>query len=533
MLLGITMTATTMDGVERAINLPSVDEIDISQRGLTGINLASLKKSAKLKNLNLYGNHLQDIDLSPLSSCPNLESLSLGENKLQKIDLGPLGPCKKLEILSFSHNEIQEVDLTPLHSSSKLRYLGLGGNVLRQIDLSPLETCQELRELYLYDNRIEKISLSPLSKCKKIEGLYLYDNNLQEIDFDIMRCFLLIQSLEIGGNQIKNIGLDCIQGSKISKLMLNKNLIEELDLKPLAFCRNLSQLDLSNNHIKEIDLSPLIHCADLHKLSISGNDFSVVDLTPLVKHTALDSSSFDVNFWVSSRNLKRIDILFSKDAFWGFEYGVDNVHYDVPVAFRSIDVISHIFQTVVDKEPEWKLYHLMHSCLALRGFSWCGMLDIDPKSTLRRIIADQDSRKISETLLSTVSKQIDREMTLGLNVDKISEYPELASRADEIIKLREAEMKRVEIGLSESTLDLRPLLLTAYGNQILTALAIGTSSDEKNYDKIESAMDEIGYKLRVNRQVIGTNRGSYSEPLAEYIWELADYNAHVASSKDS
>lgn len=166
--------------------------------------------AATLEEVNLRNNLLNGIDLSPLTTCTKLITLSLNFNRLNAIDLEPLRNHTDLKYLYLYQNRFTEIDLSPLENCSRLLWLLLSFNNLSSIDLSPLANCLDITRLDLNNNGISSIDISPLENCEALQELLLGSNNISEIDLSILSEFFYF-----------------------SKLYLNHNSITEVDLTPL------------------------------------------------------------------------------------------------------------------------------------------------------------------------------------------------------------------------------------------------------------------------------------------------------------
>ncbi|MHA1929760.1 MAG: leucine-rich repeat domain-containing protein [Candidatus Thorarchaeota archaeon] len=486
------------------ITISDTKHIILRDRGIKWIDLSPLEDCKDLVELELHQNAFETIDLTPLSSCTDLSYLSLSTNNLYEIDLAPLSSCESLNELVIHRNGLTEIDLSPLSSCKNLYKLGLGENALTSIDLSPLSSCTELRELWLRTNQLESIDLSPLASCTKLEALYLPENQLRAIDLSPLSNCPQLETLEIASNNLTSI-----------------------DLKPLQNAKNLQRLVLYSNEITSIDLSPLFHCTALEILYFKHNHFQNVDPTPLALMEELECESFEGHFSTDSSHLRRINILFSKENFWKLCYDErKKVHYDVPVFLNDIEIISGIYKRVVETEPLWKQIHLLQNALTLTGFGWCGIVDSDPQPLLHDVFSSPESPPVLEKLVSLISEQIDRNgTTIGLDMDKIKEYSDLAKRVDDVHEIRKQEMETVEIGTVDSMFDLRSLLLTAHGNQILTSLGYGVKCNEDGIAEIKSSISELGFELRTVDDITENQLTRFSPALTEYIWNLAEYNS--------
>lgn len=505
------------------------EEVYLERCDILRIDLTPLSSLDVLVKLDLIGNAIEKLDLSPLSSCHNLQFLWIKDNDLDAINLSPLSSCPSLRELSITGNAVREVDLTPLQTCRQLELLGLGANRFKHVGLEPLRSMGKLDVLYLYDNRLQTIDLDPLSSCHKFRELELYHNDLTEIDLRPLSGCAELNRLDVSTNQLPAIDLSPLSSCpKLSKLNLSYNMLDTIDLGPLSMCSGLDALAINNNRLSELDLSPLVRCTELLQLFLQDNTLRRLDLTPLALANGLSSSSWETRFFMDSF-VPWIETLFSKDNFWSvYSETPLSIRYDAPVFISDLAVISQVLNKVIQSEPAWKMTHLLHNTLSLLGLDWLGMVDTDAGSLLTEYFAGQEQAILEEMVISRVSEQIDSgSTTIGLDAQRLSEHPELAVKSDRVLDLRRREIEQVRVVETESGLDLRPLWLTAYGYQVLSALGLGTScgSDEKK--RVQNALSERGLELGTIASGTADSVTEMSTPLREYIWHLADYRSEL------
>ncbi|MHA1949467.1 MAG: leucine-rich repeat domain-containing protein [Candidatus Thorarchaeota archaeon] len=499
---------------------------------IISIDISPLSSSDDLVKLSLIGNAIEQIDLTPLSTCPNLQFLWLKENELETIDLSPISSCLDLRELSITGNLLKEVDLSPLRNCTKLELLGLGTNRLKNIDLEPLRACVDLDVLYLYDNRFKTIDLSPISSCPRFKGLYLYRNDLTEFNLTPLSVCVEFEILEMQENQLQEIDLSPLSSCvRLSTINLEENMLTGIDLRPLRACTKLRRFGLRSNRIQTLDLSPLVVCELLEELYLQENELKKLDLTPLGLSRGLGSGSFDFNFAVSPA-IQWIETLFSEENFWPLhnEMKID-IRFDAPSFSTDLTVIFRILNEVITQEPKWKTTHLLHNALSLLGLDWVGMMDTDTESLLKEFLMGQnelDQGALLKRVISLVSAQIDSgSTTIGLDIDRMAEYPELAVKFDRVADLRRRELEQVDVIETDLGLDLRPLWLTAHGFQILSALGLGTSCGADEAGSIQTALSDLGFTLQTTHSGSSKHVTDISLPLRDYIWHLADYKSDL------
>lgn len=462
-------------------------------------------------SIDLTGRHIEHIDLNPVSSCYDLEELRLYRNRLKNIDLVPLSRCTRLQEFDLSYNKLQSVDLQPLDSCTQLRQLSLENNLLDSIDLSGLGRCARLQRLLLYANRIRSIDLSALSSCVDLKELSLHMNQLRNVDLAPLKSCIMLQRLSLHANQLRNINLSPLGScSGLREILLHENQLQSIDLAPLKSCTALREIWLSDNRLESIDLSLLTSCMGLQRIGLG----SCVRRETLLSRNTMKSS-------------KATGLL---DAIEHWRGAADE-SYDVPVRVPSLQAVSLTCSLLSEREPPWKMAHLFQSALSLVGLAWAGYVEDEDCSLLRKILERIDSPSLErwtcDQVIDLLCKQIDTGgTTIGLDVGRMAEYGSLTTRIAKVIRLRNEEMHRLVIPLSENGVDLKQLWLTAYGHKVLTVLGLGTVCDIRQFETARNALAELGYELNTTEDV-SRHYPVMSERLEEYIWTLADYRSRI------
>ena len=134
----------------------NLEELDLTGKGLSDGDLASLGQMTELKSLNLEGNP-EISDLTPLSGLTNLEHLELPSSS-QISDLSPLSGLTSLTSLSTmestgSQQPVSQIqDYSPLAGLTGLKELSL--SVTNISDFSFLEGMKELETLRLMGSMV-------------------------------------------------------------------------------------------------------------------------------------------------------------------------------------------------------------------------------------------------------------------------------------------------------------------------------------------------------------------------------------------
>ncbi|MHA1613866.1 MAG: hypothetical protein ACTSYJ_03410 [Candidatus Thorarchaeota archaeon] len=350
-----------------------------------------------------------------------------------------------------------------------------------------------------------------------------------------------------------------------------KYITSEGKLKEFQSSINAKTIDLSNLNIQYIDTSQLMAYKSLRVLNLNENKIERLDITPLISCKKLDTlildGETDVETILSYGTMEEI----SKEVI------LDAVEtFDALTYLPSLNSINASYDYVRKLESDWKMIHLFQNSLRVIGFGWIGMLDIGLKKStqiLKELLNSGYSQNIRDTLLSYLIDVIENKgRTIDLDIESMKDYGDLVLHIDDVVEQRNAEMRNqfvpvlafaidkesiailASVGESVDThyADLRMLLLTSYGYEILESLTMGTTCEMREFSKIQEALTSLGYEIKTNLDprpypIIGwknrkrmQNHGiespepeielpkQLSSEMIEYIWQLAEFRTNVS-----
>ena len=530
----------TKDGGETREDLPSGTQVlNLSSKAITDIDLSPLSSCTDLMRMFLSSNLLQTIDLSPLSSCTNMQQLLLSNNllhavdispissctnlqglwldgnKLERLDLSPLASCKDLQGLWLSDNHLTRVDLTPLGSCTNLQRILLHGNNLQEIDLSPLASCSALQAIWLDENQLKQIDLSPLASCTSLQRLFLSSNQLQTADLFPLSSCTDLRELDLDNNQLKKVDLSPLGSCpKLRQLLLHHNELETLDLLPLGSCVKLQQLLLGYNDWQSLDLSPLSSCQNLVKLTLYSFRMHTLDITPVMFCTMI--KRYDTGIDGNARLTRWLDASLAP------RRGFGDVSYGPPSPVRSWAFLHNVAEAA---EPGVRVSNDILRALCITQF---GLLESYLLKDLLQIPAETAIDEARERVASIVAEKMGQQIdaggtTIGLKLEEVMSHSEIALRAAQVAELRRAEMQRVVVPLRGRTADLRPLWLTAYGFDLLSALGKRLKARGRSVKEVRTSLSKIGFELQTTDSEEWSAPLEMSEEMKEYIWWIAEH----------
>ena len=208
-LMTQTLESTYNKSILYGIDLSS-NQLDESQlEKIINTNSVLKLSPTKIRYLNLSDNQISNLKSELLDQFTNLEVLILDKNP--KLNINDLSIKNKLKIISLNKCNLNDNNLNTYNDSSsetKLIYLGLSGNKL---------------------------------------------NDLKNID-NFIRQSTSIEHLDLSFNKIQKSPFFLVQNIKVSKLNLEKNLIDNFNINGFIINSTSFEINLKHNFIRNTSL---------------------------------------------------------------------------------------------------------------------------------------------------------------------------------------------------------------------------------------------------------------------------------------
>ncbi|MBD3405233.1 MAG: leucine-rich repeat protein [Candidatus Lokiarchaeota archaeon] len=499
-----------IDAIEIKIQIPYATKIDLStlssfsqlekiqiinNKILTELDLSPISSCSHLRTLTIVGNdQIQKLDLKPLSALPKLHSIQIRNlASLKELDLRRLSDCKSLrEFEVWINEDIKLQSLKDIARCIQLTSLVLGGNT-HDLDLSALKILDNLQELRISQNwRITSLVLFPFLSAFRLRKLVVYRNDrLQDFDLNLEGLEESLEEMQISYNRM----------------------LETIDLKSLATLTQLKKFRLiRNTKLRKIDLSPLSFCSKLNDIEISENTrLRRVDLLPLLD---IPIDSIDISY---ASTILSEESIFKKYPHWNRHIS----HYDKILGLYNITTIRKLVEILKDYEPcSWKVSFLTNNMTRNYDIPGIGILDIEIQD-LEELLTCDNLSEVQHQVFSLYSKQIKSERTTILaDIDELA-LTEIAAIIPTILRLRGKEIKHIKVKKTDGgKINLGPLICTAWGFQICSALGTGQFVTMKDFDRIRFEIEKLGGTITVHE----TGRVPYPEhistSLQRYILKL-------------
>ncbi|MBD3408213.1 MAG: leucine-rich repeat protein [Candidatus Lokiarchaeota archaeon] len=510
----------------------------VSTLDLQPVSSCSRLKSIRLKEL--WG--LEELDLSSLAECSDLQVVYLDNfYNIQELDMSPLGDCLNLQHLTIQNlRNVQKLDFSSLASCRKLKSLKLGGILrLRNIDLDFLSSCLNLQKISFVTLILEKLNLKPLSSCTQLKTLEVqWLTHLKHLDLSPLSSCLKLRELDLTGlslleeidlsplsachgfkrlrldrlDEIQKINLSvCSHWPKLRSVVLwGMKYIKKIDLSGLKSCEKLQLLILRNmTSVHDLDLSPLSKCTKLKKLEIRYLQLTDPDITPILH---LDVG--EVNFSQHTQTIYSKETVLKLYPQWKKSLR----YFDTPIPYPNLSLFRSVLQVLIQEEPEsWKIPYLTHE-IAKEIIPGIGLLDISVEeiTNMLELPPEEQQRFLHERYQEQIRNG---GVTILADIDLLSDS-DMAILVNEIIELRNIEIKNIHLSMNDGMIILEPLVLTTYGLQICRALNTGLECTTEEFAQVQQAVDELGGSIVIDED--GTTYPTIiSESLRRYIMFLA------------
>jgi len=322
--------------------------------------------------------------------------------------------------------------------------------------------------------------------------------------------------------------------SNLQKLDLSYNMLEELDLSPLAECKSLKEINLQSNHLTSINLWPLKDSLNLEFIDVSENRMQGIDLTPVIQHT---QTRLDSSVVVSVDNILRFvyrNVELSKH----FQVvRTDGMSWEVPpvIMWNSYSKLSEQYDwaelkerilLVLGKMIPLNWYSAQRGLLQGLDLSVISGYDGDPLNLIDNAVAKMSYEEARQSIFDSAVKLVQNQLerggpTLFLDVEGMKDTS-ASKLIPLIVEKREDEIENVVLNVKGSKVDLKPLWITHYGFNILSAADMRFTTDLEGLRMLRKSFSEIDLKLRTENvtSLQEFSNSDYSEGMQQHIFNF-------------
>ncbi|XP_043269827.1 follicle-stimulating hormone receptor isoform X2 [Venturia canescens] len=302
-----------LDIPEALGGLKSLEDLSISNNGITRLREDAFGACGNLASLDLRGNPMKETSEGTFRNCRKLRKLILSDVK--GLTAFPnLNGTESLELLRLDRSSLFRVPDDLCRRCPKIKSLDIKSNRLTSVP--NLRECTNLRVLDLASNRITSLTGQPFANLRSLHDLLLSNNELRTIPRDAFVGLSRLQILDLENNGIEEIDPEAFREfRRLEDLNLGNNVFPTLPVHGLS---GLLHLKTFNNpalrefppperfpRVRTMLLSYAYHCCSfiLEESQESGQVDGDADVVRVpVRESVLfpTDNEFDMNLWNSS-----------------------------------------------------------------------------------------------------------------------------------------------------------------------------------------------------------------------------------------
>ncbi|CAH1252981.1 LRRC70 [Branchiostoma lanceolatum] len=183
-------------------------------------NLKTLPRLGELRTLILGPGSIHTAGRGAFESVPNVLALSVGMNAIKAVGSW-FGGLAKLEQLALSWNEIEEIKENALQPLVRLEYLDLRHNRLRAVEERHFASLTNLKYLHLSYNNISHIAGRPFNRLSHLDTLNLDHNKLSSLSTE------WLQGLSAGSVRLNNNLISTITSAVLATFVGRRVYLQE------------------------------------------------------------------------------------------------------------------------------------------------------------------------------------------------------------------------------------------------------------------------------------------------------------------
>lgn len=240
---------------------PELEELFVSDLGISVLMSNRFEGAEKLKALNIYKNQIEVIPSKVFMTLSNTVEVLLTSNKIESIKDYAFDGMVKLDMLKLNYNRIKSLGRLAFAGAPNIRIIDLDGNYIETIEEGAL-SLPNLENLYVRNNKLRIISDKLLVGASKLQRLHLDTNEITRV-----------------GKAFN----DCM---KLKILSLSNNPVEDVNLSTIATLKDLDTLFLDYTYFQFSQKIPSTTSTEskLKTIWLNGNELSSPDI---LKHLSI------------------------------------------------------------------------------------------------------------------------------------------------------------------------------------------------------------------------------------------------------
>lgn len=329
---------------------------------------------------------------------------------------------------------------------------------------------------------------------------------------------------------------DLTRCSDLVKLDLSHNMLEELDLRPISGCSSIQEINLQSNHLTRLDLWPLRNCRVLESIDVSENRLHGLDLTPIFLDTQVQMDSSVVvtadcilrYIFTREELVKQFQLFRPDGANWSVPPVVIwNMYSEMAKRYDWAHLRERI-NTSLQKMIPMQWYGAQRGLLQGLGISELTGFDGDPSLLLEKAIIETSFDEARQVIFDTTVRLLETQVnedgpTLFLDIEKLRNTS-ASKLIPLIVEKRKQELENAMILVKGSKVFLKPLWMTHYGFNILSASGMGLMTDLDGLETLRKYFDELDMELSIQKVTTTKNvnvyEGTASQGMQKHVFDL-------------
>ena len=269
-------------------HLSSIRTLDLSDRGITSLEMRDFAGLDSLSELNLEDNQLHSLPEGIFTGLNGLTRLWLTNNSLSELRTDVFSGLTALRSLRLGRNELLELPSGVFYGLEELTGLNLDRNYLSSLPMDVFSGLAELRSLRLDGNDLTDLPAGVFADLKVLQQLLLGDNSLTGLRADMFSGLVSLRELNIGENFLTGLPAGLFDElATLERLLLGWNDIRNLPDGVFSGLTKLRDLGLYNNSLTELSPDVFSGLHALEYLNLNRNEIGELPDTLFAGQTSL------------------------------------------------------------------------------------------------------------------------------------------------------------------------------------------------------------------------------------------------------
>lgn len=270
--------------------------LNLRERNLTSTYQISTTYPLNIIHIDLSYNEIEILEAGNLYLFTSLSSLIINTNKIKCIKNGTFNRLNRLTYLGLKNNYLTKLENFIFNGLFSMIQLFLGSNQIELIEKNAFYGLNNLANLDMERNKIKSFAGVNMSHMLTLKRLGLSFNKLTAINMSVFDRFVSLETLYINYNPI-NVMTGETRINRLRFLRL-ENLILKIIIKNLFLdMKNPIEIDLNNQRIKNIEsdaFGGMITRIILDRNLINRIDHNSFGYLPILEYLSFNGNNIDI-----------------------------------------------------------------------------------------------------------------------------------------------------------------------------------------------------------------------------------------------